>query len=94
MTSQIDATKPTEGQAYTNDVRTNFAIARDEISNLQGASAIDEANIATLQQQVLTLQTNAATDEANIATLQSQVADLETRVSALEAAARVTGGSQ
>lgn len=70
MTSQIDATKPTEGQAYTNDVRTNFAIARDEISNLQGASAIDEGNIAALQTQVATLQT--------------QVADLETRVAALE----------
>lgn len=60
MTSQIDATKPTEGQAYTNDVRTNFAIARDEISNLQGASAIDEANIATLQQQVADLLTRVA----------------------------------
>lgn len=60
MTSQIDATKPTEGQAYTNDVRTNFAIARDEISNLQGASAIDEANIATLQQQVADLLARVA----------------------------------
>lgn len=60
MTSQIDATKPTSGQAYTDDVRTNFAIARDEISNLQGASAIDEANIATLQQQVADLLTRVA----------------------------------
>lgn len=35
MTSQIDATKPTEGEAYTADVRQNFAIAADEISALQ-----------------------------------------------------------
>ncbi len=35
MTSQIDVTKPTEGDAYTADVRQNFAIAADEISALQ-----------------------------------------------------------
>jgi hypothetical protein len=37
MTSAIDATKPAEGHAYTADVRSNFAIARDEISFLQDA---------------------------------------------------------
>lgn len=35
MTSSIDPTKPEEGNAYTVDVRSNFARAADEISSLQ-----------------------------------------------------------
>jgi hypothetical protein len=35
MTSQIDVTKPTTGNAYTADVQANFAIAQAEISDLQ-----------------------------------------------------------
>jgi hypothetical protein len=36
MTSNIDPTVPTEGIAYTVDVRTNFATAKAEIEALQG----------------------------------------------------------
>jgi hypothetical protein len=35
MSSHIDATLPAEGLAYTADVRTNFAVAAHEISDLQ-----------------------------------------------------------
>lgn len=35
MSSRIDATLPTEGIAYTADVRANFAIAVEEITELQ-----------------------------------------------------------
>lgn len=37
MTSAIDPTKPTQGEASTADVRANFQIAADEISALQDA---------------------------------------------------------
>ena len=39
MTSQIDATKPTSGNALTADVRANFLTARDEIGDLQSRIA-------------------------------------------------------
>jgi hypothetical protein len=35
MTSNIDPSKPTSGNAYTADVRQNFFTAQSEISNLQ-----------------------------------------------------------
>jgi hypothetical protein len=37
MPSAIDVTKPAEGEAYTADVRANFATAAAEISALQDA---------------------------------------------------------
>lgn len=37
MTSQIDITKPTQGNALTADVRSNFATAANEITALQAA---------------------------------------------------------
>lgn len=37
MTSAIDATKPTAGNAFTADVRSNFSIAAAEISALQAS---------------------------------------------------------
>jgi hypothetical protein len=39
MASAIDITKPTTGNAYTADVRQNFATASSEISALQAAVA-------------------------------------------------------
>lgn len=39
MTSAIDPTKPTAGNALTQDVRDNFQTAADEISALQDAQA-------------------------------------------------------
>jgi hypothetical protein len=35
MTSNVDVTKPTEGRAYTADVRANFQIIKTEIETLQ-----------------------------------------------------------
>ena len=35
MVSYIDPTRPTEGKAYTADVRQNFDIAKSEIEYLQ-----------------------------------------------------------
>ena len=35
MVSNVDATKPTEGQAYTKDVRNNFSIIKTEIEAVQ-----------------------------------------------------------
>lgn len=48
MTSTIDATKPGEGQAYTADVRTNFARASDEISDLQARVLALESKITSI----------------------------------------------
>ena len=39
MTSNIDPTKPTAGVAYTADVRSNFATAKAEITELQARTA-------------------------------------------------------
>lgn len=49
MTSAIDRTKPTEGTAYTADVRSNFGIAADEISSLQDQCDALESALANLQ---------------------------------------------
>ena len=35
MVSHIDVTKPTEGKAYTQDVRNNFSIIKTEIESIQ-----------------------------------------------------------
>ena len=44
MTSAIDPTLPTEGNAFTSDVRANFQAAHDEIEALQaGGGGIPEA---------------------------------------------------
>jgi len=39
MVSNVDVTKPTEGQAYTKDVRNNFSVIKTEIESLQDALA-------------------------------------------------------
>jgi hypothetical protein len=41
MVSNIDPTKPTAGQAFTQDVRNNFATAAAEIGALQEAQSDD-----------------------------------------------------
>lgn len=51
MTSAIDPTKPEEGNAYTADVRSNFARAADEISSLQDRVDALETALAMLQAQ-------------------------------------------
>jgi hypothetical protein len=71
MTSNIDITKPTEGAAYTADVRGNFSIAATEINDLQSNAATDEANIATLQSDVATNTTNIATNTTDITALRT-----------------------
>jgi hypothetical protein len=49
MTSAIDPGKPTEGQALTADVRSNFAAAQSEISDLQSAVTALQNTVATLK---------------------------------------------
>ena len=49
MTSNIDITKPTAGQAFTVDVRDNFSTAASEITALQTALATAQNDIATLK---------------------------------------------
>jgi hypothetical protein len=44
MTSQIDITKPSSGQALTADVRKNFGYAHAEITDLQQRIALLEAS--------------------------------------------------
>ena len=56
MPSAIDATKPAEGEAYTADVRANFATAAGEISALQ-----DAAGQAATGQTTLGSDTNQIT---------------------------------
>jgi hypothetical protein len=51
MASNIDVTKPTEGMAFTADVRANFQIAHDEITAIQdslGPSQLGEFQYALL----------------------------------------------
>jgi hypothetical protein len=46
MNSLIDPTKPTSVQAYTADVRTNFAVAAEEITALQAIAALQQSAAA------------------------------------------------
>jgi hypothetical protein len=41
MVSNVDPTKPTQGRAYTADVRKNFATIKAEIESLQSSSSSD-----------------------------------------------------
>ena len=54
--SNVDPTKPTSGLAYTADVRSNFAIIKQELEvlqgNLSGASEVNLFNQLTLAQQI------------------------------------------
>ena len=64
MTSAIDPTKPAEGNAYTADVRDNFAKASSEISALQAQVATALSDITTLQSQNTALQADIVTLKA------------------------------
>jgi hypothetical protein len=46
MASQIDPTKPPQGQALTADVRQNFQYAKGEIEALQSVATEQYANLA------------------------------------------------
>jgi uncharacterized coiled-coil protein SlyX len=52
MTSNVDPTFPTEGNAYTADVRRQFATAATEITSLQDAVAALQAAVAQLQDRL------------------------------------------
>lgn len=77
MTSNIDATKPGSGTAYTADVRSNFAEAAAEISNLQSAVGTNENNISVLQDDLSIAQ-------SDITTLQNDIMDLQTALTAAQ----------
>jgi hypothetical protein len=51
MTSNIDPLVPSEGLAYTADMRANFAVAQQEISDLQAALAAAQSDITALKAQ-------------------------------------------
>jgi hypothetical protein len=52
MTSNVDVTKPTEGMAFTADVRDNFQIISTEITDLQTrVAALESAVVALLTKQ-------------------------------------------
>jgi hypothetical protein len=56
MTSAIDVTKPQTGEAYTQDVRDNFAAAAGEIGALQeaiGGLATGVMTIGTAPQSIV-----------------------------------------
>lgn len=59
MTSAIDPTKPTAGDALTADVRANFQTAATEISILQDQITTLQDQIASLQTAIGALQTTA-----------------------------------
>lgn len=69
MTSAIDNTKPVAGNPTTASVRTNFTIARDEISALQLRNAqigfMDYADTATTGSPIAVAGTNTFTDLTN-----------------------------
>ena len=56
MTSAIDPTKPTEGKAYTSDVRANFQTASSEISSLQTAVVALQTALAAVQSDIALLK--------------------------------------
>jgi len=51
MTSAIDPTKPTAGEALTADVRQNFATAASEITDAQNRLSTAEGTLTTVQAQ-------------------------------------------
>jgi hypothetical protein len=57
MTSLIDPTVPEEGNAFTRDVRNNFTIAQEEITELQTQVNLQIQQIADLQMRVTILET-------------------------------------
>lgn len=61
MTSAIDATKPTTGNALTADVRANFAAAAAEISTLQSVGATFPQNMASNLSLACSIAGNALT---------------------------------
>lgn len=63
MASTIDTTKPSAGNATTESVRNNFAIAKSEIEALQ----ISLPTIATVAENSAATAANSATDAANSA---------------------------
>jgi hypothetical protein len=77
MTSNIDATKPGAGTAYTADVRSNFAEAAAEINNLQSAVGTNETDISVLQDDMSVAQ-------GDITTLQNDIMDLQTALNAAQ----------
>ena len=65
MVSNVDVTKPTEGQAYTKDVRNNFSIIKTEIESLQ--DALDEIPPVDLSGPLnVTGETNWGIDLINV----------------------------
>jgi hypothetical protein len=64
VTSAIDPSKPTEGEALTADVRQNFQIAADEISNLQTTVAALQATVQDNYDAITALQATVETLKA------------------------------
>jgi hypothetical protein len=56
MTSEIDPTVPEEGNAFTRDVRNNFTVAQEEITDLQEQVNLQVQQIAILQERVTILE--------------------------------------
>lgn len=81
MTSAIDPSKPTEGNAFTADVRTNFATAQAEITDLQAAVAdlqleSDwESAVANLQSQIDAINAQITTIKARYMAASNLVSD-------------------
>jgi hypothetical protein len=94
MTSNIDANLPAEGNAYTSDVRANFATAASEIGTLQENAATDEANIATLQDDVATNTSDIAALQGNMTTAQTDITTAQADITALQTGSLpVSGGT-
>jgi hypothetical protein len=79
VTSQIDPTKPTEGQAFTADVRKNFQTAHDEIGSLQTGGSSNAGLIAAETQRAQQAETTIA---ANLTTETQRAQQAETTIAA------------
>jgi hypothetical protein len=96
MTSAINPNLPVDGNPTTESVRENFAIAAQEISNLQTQIAGVLLNMpylplagALMEGALLLAEEPAADNEAAtkayVDALNALITDLQTRVAALEA---------
>lgn len=85
MESRIDATKPTAGQALTQDVRDNFQSAQDQLDSLTtGLENIESGAASALATAVATLDATDAAETA--ARTQADMDNAATATEALNAA--------
>jgi hypothetical protein len=98
MTSAINPANPVYGNPTTKSVRDNFAIAKQEITDLQAAVAALQLNMpymplagADMTGPLILFREPQSADEAAtkayIDVLHTLINDLEARVAALESAA-------